>query len=134
MKVKWKLKKSSFVEVEVTDEKAEFLIELKRWEETHERKFKRRTLIETSFDNLRYEYGWEPRDESVDVQGTLEREDEAERVRQAVGCLSAKQREVVRLYFYEQKTMREIAAIFGIDHSSVVRQIETIKKKLKKIL
>lgn len=134
MKFKWEMRKGKFVEVEVTDEQAEVLVELKRQGESYERKYKRRTTKETSLDYLNDEYDWQPQDDSVDVQGAVEREDDAERVRQAVATLDAKQREIVRLYFYEEKTMREIAAIYGRSVSSVAGQIETIKKALKKIL
>jgi RNA polymerase sigma factor (sigma-70 family) len=121
------------IEVEVTEEAAEVLIELDRKDEVWRRKHKRRELKGVSLDYLRDEYEWETADETVDVQGAVEREDDAERVRQAVAYLNAKQQEVVRLYFYEGKTTREIAAIFGIAHSSVARQIETILKTLKKL-
>lgn len=134
MKISYRLRNGKTIEVEVTEAQAEVLVELNRQTESHERKFKRRTLRETSLDHLNDEYEWEPTDETVDVQGVVERGEDAELVRQAVACLNAKQREVVRLYFYESKTQVEIAAIFGVDQSCIARQIKTVCEKLKKLL
>jgi len=134
MTINYKFANGKTVEVEVTAEQAEVIVDINRKFDSNERKFKMRKAKETSIDYLSDEYEWELTDETVDVQGSVEREDDAERVRQAVACLDAKQQEVVRLYFYEGKTTREIAAIFGIHHSNAARQIETIKRTLKKLL
>lgn len=134
---KWierKIKSGVIIEVNVSAEQAEIMVDLNRKFESHERKFKRRTLKETSLEYLNDEYGWVPEDESVNVQGEVEHNFDAERVRQAVACLNSKQREIVRLYFYEGKTEREIAVIFGVDGAGIHRQIKTIKKALKKLL
>jgi len=131
---KIKIANGIIIEIKVSAEQAEVMVDLNRKLESHERKFKRRTLKETSLEYLKDEYEWEPTDESTDVQGEVEREYDAERVRQAVACLNSKQREIVRLYFYEGKTEREIAEIFGVDGAGIHRQISTIKKALKKLL
>lgn len=81
MKIKWEIRNGKFIELEVTDKQAEVLVELKRQGESHERKFKRRTTKETSLDYLYDEFEWEAPDEITDVQGEVEREDTADKVR-----------------------------------------------------
>ena len=134
MKFKYELSKGKFIEVEVTEAQAEVIVEINRKSDSNDRKFSGRARKEASLDYLNAEYDWEPTDSTIDIQATVEREDEAEEVRQAVGTLSSRHQEIVRLHFYEGKTTREIAAIFGIHHSNVARQIETIKNNLKKLL
>ena len=132
--IKYKLADGNIVDVEVTEELADALAEMNRQDESHERKFKRRALRETSLDYLSEEFEWEPADNSVNVQDELERKEDSEWVRRAIACLDAQQQKIVRLYFYEGKTTREIAEILGIHHSTAARQIEEIKKEIKKYL
>jgi RNA polymerase sigma factor (sigma-70 family) len=134
MQIQYTLASGRTVEVEVTDAQAEVIVRTIRKSENNDTKFKLRKARETSLDYITDEYGWEQPDGTVDIVRDFERAEEAEQVREAVATLNAKQRELVRLYFYEEKTVREIAAIFGINHSNVVRQIEVIKKALKKLL
>ena len=134
MKVKWEIRKGKFVEIEVTDEQAEVLVELKRQGESHERKYKRRELKETSLDYLYDEFEWEAPDKSIDIPGDFEREETAEQVRRAIACLTEKQQLLIRLRYYEDKSLVEIAAAFGVTKSAITHQFETIHRTLKKIL
>ena len=133
-KIQYRLASGKTVEVEVTEEQAEVIIKTKRKFENNETKFKLRKLRETSLEQIRDDYDWEQADDTIDVQGEFERTETAEEVRQAVETLNAKQRELVRLYFYEEKTQVEIAAIFGVDQSCIAKQIKTVCGKLKKLL
>ena len=148
--------RSEFViEVELTDVQSEVLITLERKERNSRRKSRYHrdrygkvvsldAMAEEDDENTNKTM-WEPIDASADVFANIERDDEEdlegdeeyeddEEVRQAVDCLNARHRELVRLYFEEQKTQVEIAAIFGIDQSCVARQLKTVLSKLEKLL
>lgn len=61
-----------------------------------------------------------------------EQEQEAQAVRDAiVSCLNEEEQEIVHLYFYDRKTLSEIAKIFNTNHVQIHRKIEKIKQKLK---
>lgn len=132
------------IEVELTDMQAEVLITLERKDRNLRRKSRyHRDLYGkvVSLDAMAEEDDehtnktmWEPIDASADVFANIERDDEVAEVRQAVDCLNARHREIVRLYFEEQKTQVEIAAIFGIDQSCFARQLKTVLSKLEKLL
>lgn len=132
------------IEVELTDMQAEVLITLERKDRNLRRKSRYHrdrygkvvsldAMAEEDDENTNKTM-WEPIDASADVFANIERDDEVTEVRQAVDCLNARHRELVRLYFKEQKTQVEIAAIFGIDQSCVARQLKTVLSKLEKLL
>lgn len=133
-KINYKLSKGKFVELEISKKKAEALRSINRDTESHERKFKRRTLRETSLNYLHDKYEWEPADESVDVQIAFEREETKVAVREAIMKLTEKQRYLVHMRFYEDKSFSEIAQIFGVSKSAITQQFQTISKKLKSYL
>ena len=134
MKIKYRLANGKTVEVEVTDEQANVIVDINRKSDSNDRKFSERARKEASLNYLNAEYDWEPTDKTVDISAEVERNDEAGRVRRAVGTLSIRHQEIVRLYFFEHKTQAEIAKILGIDQSGIQRQLQTIYKSLKKIL
>jgi len=144
MKINYKLADGRTVEVEVTEAQAEVLITLERQERNARRKsryHRDRYGKVVSLDAMAEEDDEQTNktmreaiDTSVDVSADIEREEEVAEVRQAVECLNARHRELVRLYFEEEKTQVEIAAIFGIDQSSVARQLKTVLSKLEKLL
>lgn len=59
---------------------------------------------------------------------------DADDLAQAILRLPARYKEVILLYFYQDMTMREIAAVLDISHSTVGKRIKTACQKLKKIL
>ena len=136
--------KGNYIDIEVNDEQAEVIIAIERRDASalrkkrlHAQKYGKVVSIEKlqgETDEDCEKKQWEPTDDNADPFGDVEREDEAEEVRQAVASLNARQRELVRLYFYEKKTQVEIAAIFGVERSCIVKQLQTIYGKLKKLL
>lgn len=61
-----------------------------------------------------------------------EQEQEAQAVRNAiVNCLDEEEQDIVNLYFYQRKTLSEIADIYKTNHVQIHRKIEKIKAKLK---
>jgi len=59
---------------------------------------------------------------------------EEDALTQAVLKLSAKHKEVILLYFYQDMTMREIAEALGISVSAVGKRVKNACNKLKKML
>lgn len=61
-----------------------------------------------------------------------EQEREAQAVRDAIiNCLDDYEQQIVQLYFYQRKTLQEIADIYDTNHVQIHRTIEKIKAKLK---
>ena len=46
--------------------------------------------------------------------------------------LTGRQRECVRLYYYENRTMEQIGAVLGISKSTVCRHLQKAKRRLEK--
>lgn len=55
-------------------------------------------------------------------------------VQRALRALPATQREVLYLFYYEEYTTREIAALLGQNESTIRTRLQTARKKLKPIL
>lgn len=66
--------------------------------------------------------------------GRLITREEADRVMQAVGALPAKQRIVIVLYYYDELSVEEIAAVVGISAGTVKSRLFTARKNLKHYL
>ncbi len=62
------------------------------------------------------------------------RKEAAEKLARALARLSARQREVLHLVFYEELTIEETAAILGISLGSARQHYDRGKKSLQKIL
>jgi len=123
--------------VEVTAEQAEVMIDIDRKFDSNERKFRARATKEASLDYLNDEYEWEPQDNDLTAEERLIDEETAAeeivRLYKAIAGLSGKRQLLVRLYYFEQKTQEEIAAILGVTQQAVAGQIETLEKKLKEL-
>ena len=132
MKTPYKFYNGKTAELEVNSAVAEALAGFKRQDDNEERKNRWRNEI--SLDALYDETEWEPTDETVNIEAGYIAQEETGLLQTAIAGLSEKQQRLIRLYYYEEKTVTEIAAIFGIHHSNIVRQLETIKNALKKYL
>lgn len=132
MKTTYTLADGKTVEIEVSAELATTLADFIR-EDKNEARNKRRHN-EISIDALREETGWEPIDTAADIETVLIADEERQTLLAAVSRLSDKQRRLVNLRYYKEKTEYEIAAILGINQSNVHRQLNTIHNALKKIL
>jgi len=80
------------------------------------------------------ESNWKPHDPTANVEEQFLACESKEELLMALSKLSAKQQQLVRLYYYEEKTEAEIAQELGINQSNVSRQLETIHKQLKGFL
>ena len=87
-----------------------------------------------SIDKLS-ENGFEIEDKSQDCLTSIieseERTEELSKLRTAIAQLSERDRQVVQLYYFEHKTQREIAAIFGISQQALQKTLARILVRLK---
>ncbi len=67
-------------------------------------------------------------------ESILERRDEEEKERlyKAIEQLTPRQQEMVRLFYFEKKSQREIAEILDIDYRTVQEAMERLKASLKR--
>lgn len=63
-----------------------------------------------------------------------ERAERADRLRAAIGRLTPRQQEMVRMVFFEEKSQEEVAKFYGIDGSSVRHAMKRVYRALQKIL
>lgn len=75
---------------------------------------------EISYSDQEKEWG-AMKDDSQDVLGTIIRE---ETLRETYGCMTARQAEILKLYYLEQMTIREIAEELGISHQGVKKSLD----------
>ena len=68
--------------------------------------------------------------------GTSQREIERMRrlMRRALSDLSARQREMITLYYFDNRTMPEIARMTGLNKSTVCRHIHKGRRELERLL
>jgi RNA polymerase sigma factor (sigma-70 family) len=132
MKVKYVLADGRTVEVEVTEEVARALVDHRRADESAARVSRRHN--EASLDEFRDEYDWEPADLTKCVETQVIQRERASALWSAIAGLTEKQRELVIMYYFEDKTERQIASLLGINRSNVNRRLETIKKSLRNFL
>lgn len=55
-------------------------------------------------------------------------------IRKAMLCLTDKRRDLVRKFYYEEMTMRQIASQTGVSHTTISQRMKTIRKRLQKQL
>ena len=116
--------------VEVTEDiyliHLEFLQQEKRnhWKET-----RRNTSLYYLIEN-----GIDFEDKSADTLAIIIRRENTERVHKALLTLSDKRRDLVRKFYYEEMTMRQIASQEGVSLTAISQRMKTIRKRLQKQL
>ncbi|MCL2061141.1 MAG: sigma-70 family RNA polymerase sigma factor [Firmicutes bacterium] len=130
MKTPYKLN-GNLTEIEVNEEVAETLADFHREEKNYARK--ERWRKEVSIEALYAETGWEPQDETVDILGDYLAKEEVATLRCAIKQLNEKQQRLVQLYYYEQKTMPQIAKQLGVSKMAISKQLSVVHKDLKNI-
>ena len=89
---------------------------------------------EDSLDRLMDDNAEQFTDHHESVDDMVLRKISAEKLYQALAELSEKERELIAALFFEEKTERELAAVFGISQPAVHKQKNKILKKLKTFL
>ena len=73
-------------------------------------------------------------DKSADTLAIIIRRENIERVHKALLTLSDKRRDLVRKFYYEEMTMRQIASQESVSHTAISQRMKTIRKRLQKQL
>ena len=91
-------------------------------------------IVVSSIEGLE-EKGFDAADESQDfLTSLIDLEEENERktlLVKALSCLKEQDKQIVQLYFYDNKTQDEIADILGVSRQYISKKIKQILEKLK---
>lgn len=119
--------------VEVSEEVYRAYVQPERKQRKRDYRAKDKVSV-TSIEVLS-EKGFELEDETQDFESALiENEDHAEelsKLHAATEQLSERDRQVVKLYYFEGKTQQEIAAMFGISQQALQKLLVRISGRLK---
>ncbi len=116
--------------VEVTEEIYLIHLELLQQEKRYHWKETRRHTSLYYFTDMGIDY----EDKRIDIFAEIVRKEDAERVHKALLTLSDKRRDLVRKFYYEEMTMRQIASQEGVSHTAISQRMKTIRKRLQKQL
>ena len=128
MKIEYKFV-TGMVEVEVPDDWGTVLVNLDRQGDNNDHKETRRPC---SLEACNLDDALLPSDEDV-VQDIIKAE-EAGRLREALSCLDADQRELVEALYFEGVKAADFAEQKGVSPSAITQRKATALKKLKRFL
>ena len=117
-------------EVEVTEDIYLIHLELLQQEKRNHWKETRRHTSLYYFTDMGIDF----EDKRIDLFAEIVRKENAERVHKALLTLSDKRRDLVRKFYYEEMTMRQIASQEGVSHTAISQRMKTIRKRLQKQL
>lgn len=133
-KVVYQITKRHYELIEVeTIEQEELIKELNR---DFEREIKREKTARVrciSLDALYEKNGYELADTAPSIK-EAEKNQFHTRLHQAIDSLTERQKEVIKKYFWEGKTFREIADELGVHFTTVAESYHAAIKKMKKYL
>lgn len=119
--------------VEVSEEIYRAYVQPERKQRMREYRAKDSISI-TSIEGLS-EKGFEIEDETQDfVSALIENEEQSEeltKLHAAIEQLSERDRQVIRLYYFEGKTQQEIAEILGVSQPAVYKRLLKVLEQLK---
>lgn len=116
--------------VEVTEDIYLIHLELLQQEKRNHWKETRRHTSLYYFTDMGIDF----EDKRIDLFAEIVRKENAERVHKALLTLSDKRRDLVRKFYYEEMTMRQIASQTGVSHTAISQRMKTIRKRLQKEL
>ena len=129
MKIKYEFANET-IEIEVSDEWGNIILEMDKEEYNNEKKENRRTLsLDIGFDAG----GWLCSEEYDPLELLCEKED-MEELETVLSNLTKTQRDVVKAVVLEGMSLPEFARSKGISRPSVSHRLMTAKKRLKKLL
>ena len=117
--------------VEVTEEIYLIHLELLQQEKRNHWKETRRHTSLYYFTDMGIDF------EDKQTESPLElyiRKENIASIRKAMLYLTDKRRELVRKFYYEEMTMRQIASQTGVSHTAISQRMKTIRKRLQKEL
>ncbi|HIU77585.1 MAG TPA: sigma-70 family RNA polymerase sigma factor [Candidatus Pelethocola excrementipullorum] len=135
MKINYEFVTGEKLELEVDDSIGEIVIEM---EVLQSRRNRTETRRHNSLESMQEpQQGHNPQqfvDEKVDIEQSIEEADERERLHQAIGRLEYRDALIVRLYYFENRTMEEIGREIGISAMAVSKRLKKIPEKLKSLM
>ena len=128
--IKYKFADGTTNEVEVTEEIYLIHLELLQQEKRNHWKETRRHTSLYYFTDMGIDF----EDKRIDLFAEIVRKENAERVHKALLTLSDKRRDLVRKFYYEEMTMRQIASQESVSNTAISQRMKTIRKRLQKEL
>lgn len=130
MKITYKFVTGEVAEVEVSEEIGAVIVDLDRLEYNNDHKETRRHY---SLEGKVYE-GMDYAVEDPGLEALFAGPTDEERLHAAIRQLSPDQKEMVRAIYFENVSVNDYAARTGVTQSAISHRLQTVKKKLKKLL
>ena len=130
MKITYKFVTGEVAEVEVSEEIGAVIVDLDRLEYNNDHKETRRHY---SLEGKVYE-GMDYAVEDPGLEALFAGPTDEERLHAAIRQLSPDQKEMVRAIYFENMSVNDYAARMGVTQSAISHRLQTVKKKLKKLL
>ena len=130
MKITYKFVTGEVAEVEVSEEIGAVIVDLDRQEYNNDHKETRRHY---SLEGKVYE-GMDYAAEDSGLEALFAGPTDEERLHTAIRQLSPDQQEMVQAIFFENVSVNDYAARMGVTQSAISHRLQTVKKKLKKLL
>ena len=130
MKITYKFVTGEVAEVEVSEEIGAVIVDLDRLEYNNNHKETRRHY---SLEGKVYE-GMDYAVEDPGLEALFAGPTDEERLHAAIRQLSPDQKEMVRAIYFENMSVNDYAARMGVTQSAISHRLQTVKKKLKKLL
>ena len=118
------------ISIDVSDDWGEILIDLDRQEYNNNHKETRRHY---SLEGKVYE-GMDYAAEDSDLEALFAGPTDEECLRTAIQQLTPDQQEMVQAIYFENVSVNDYAARMGVTQSAISHRLQTVKKKLKKLL
>ena len=128
MKIKYQFATET-VEVEVSEELGNIIVDLDRQEYNNHHKETRRHC---SLDAFNLDDALFPSEE--DIEAEVVAKDQYNRLYAAIALLEPQQKELVRQVFFEDRKIVDIAAEEGVSEAAIRNRLKKITQHLKKIL
>ena len=130
MKITYKFVTGEVAEVEVSEEIGAVIVDLDRLEYNNDHKETRRHY---SLEGKVYE-GMDYAVEDPGLEALFAGPTDEERLHAGIRQLSPDQKEMVRAIYFENMSVNDYAARMGVTQSAISHRLQTVKKKLKKLL
>jgi len=118
------------IEIEVSDEWGNILIDMDRQERNNNQTENRRHTLLSALEHEGEIFACEDKS----ISRLFAEETEEEKLAKAILFLNPKQQELIRAICFDGMSVNEYAASDGVDHSAISHRLKTIKNKLKKVL
>lgn len=118
------------ISIEIPDDWGEILIDLDRQEYNNDHKETRRHY---SLEGKVYE-GMDYAVEDSGLEALFAGPTDEERLHAVIRQLSPGQQEMIRAIYFENVSVNDYAARMGVTQSAISHRLQTVKKKLKKLL